>query len=104
MPVVWRYSFDQQAEEERVLANRARRALTQSLKRISCCALNMGVDHLVWVLYSGVVTGMHDFRKSGRKRLGVKGACAFQIDLSSIFRRSGLRSLSSVLYCLLVVP
>ena len=37
-------------------------------------------------------------------RLGVKGACAFQIDLSSIFRRSGLRSLSSVLYCLLVVP
>ena len=67
MPVVWRYSFDQYEEEERVLANRARRALTQSLKRISCCALNMGVEHLVWVLYSGV-TGMHDFRKSGRKQ------------------------------------
>ena len=39
-----------------------------------------------------------------RARLGVKGVCAFQTDLSSIFRRSGLRSLSSVLYCLLVVP
>ena len=41
MSVIWWYSFDQQAEEEHNLANRLRRVVTQSLKQLSYCALNM---------------------------------------------------------------
>ena len=48
MSVIWWCSFDQQAEEEHNLANRLRRVVTQSLKQLSYCALNM---LNIWVEY-----------------------------------------------------